>query len=397
MIGNGREPLDAAAFCVRLRRACFARGILVSPTAAIDILNAVASFNSLGPQDLYLSARAICMHRPEELVAFDEAFTEALHFELDLPDDDLIEEISNVIDEIDADLIDENDLVHEGRALAYSRVEQLRERDIADCDDEELAAISEMLDQLLYTQALRRRRRSRTTDRHSQIVDIRSAIARAHTTQGEIVDLAFRRRRVDLRHVVFLLDVSGSMEPYVATFLRVIYGVAHCGVPTEAFSLGTRLTRLTRALLTHDADAFSQIISSMVSDLAGGTRLGEAIETFNRYFGIRGMARTATVVVFSDGLDRGDPELLRAQMERLHRVAYRVIWVNPLKGTEGYAPLARGMIAALPAVDNFVSGHTAGALIELVALLQDETVRSGTSLTVGRILAGRPAKASVAR
>jgi hypothetical protein len=194
---------------------------------------------------------------------------------------------------------------------------------------------------------------------------------------------------VDLRHVVFLLDVSGSMEPYVATLLRVIYGVAHCGVPTEGFSLGTRLTRLTRALLTHDPDAFSKTISSMVSDLAGGTRLGEAIETFNRHFGIRGMARAATVVVFSDGLDRGDPELLRAQMERLHRVAYRVIWVNPLKGTEGYAPLARGMIAALPAVDYFVSGHSAGALIELVALLQDETVRSGTFLGVESVVAGR--------
>lgn len=382
MTPKGHEPIEPVTFSVRLRRACLARGLVVSPASAIDIVVAARSFAQLRPQDLYLAARAICVHRPQEFPAFDEAFSEALSPTPFVMDNDVVDEISEATGDLDATAADEGSEDPDARALAYSRKEQLSDRDIADCDDQELAAVSAMLDQLMTIKALRRRRRSQSTDRRTQIVDIRRAVARSHATQGEVIELAFRRRSEERRPAVFLLDVSGSMEPYVATLLRVIHGVAHSGIPTEAFSLGTRLTRLTKALSTHDPDAFSTEVASMVRDLAGGTRLGEALESFNSEFGIRGMARAATVVIFSDGLDRGDPELLGNQMERLHRVAHRVIWVNPLKGTEGYAPLARGMRAALPAIDHFVSGHSVRALMELVQLLRDDAPRQ-TSLSVG--------------
>jgi uncharacterized protein with von Willebrand factor type A (vWA) domain len=137
----------------------------------------------------------------------------------------------------------------------------------------------------------------------------------------------------------------------------------------EAFALGTRLTRLTRELSSRDPDAALTAAAAAVSDWAGGTRLGEGVKAFNDRWGVRGMARGAVVVVLSDGWDRGDPAVLAEQMARLQRVAYKVVWVNPLKAAPGYAPLARGMAAALPYVDDFVEGHSLAALERLVEVI----------------------------
>ena len=133
----------------------------------------------------------------------------------------------------------------------------------------------------------------------------------------------------------------------------------------EVFTIGTRLTRITREMGRRDPEAALRAVARAVSDWSGGTRLGESIQQFNDLWGIRGMARGAIVVICSDGWDRGDPELMSAEMGRLSRVARRVIWVNPLKASPGYAPLARGMAAALPYVDLFVEGHSVSSLEEL--------------------------------
>ena len=147
------------------------------------------------------------------------------------------------------------------------------------------------------------------------------------------------------------------------------------GVRTEVFTLGTRLTRLTRDLSTRDPDEALQRAAARVPDMAGGTRLGDGIRAFNDHWGVRGMARGAVVVILSDGWDRGDPAVLAEQMARLHRVAHRVVWVNPLKASAGYAPIAQGMAAALPHVDEFVSGHSLAAYEELAAVLSREEGR----------------------
>lgn len=159
-----------------------------------------------------------------------------------------------------------------------------------------------------------------------------------------------------------LLDISGSMEPYARSLLRFVHAAVVAHGRVEAFALGTRLTRVTRELQRRDPDDALRRATAALADYAGGTRLGEGIAAFNDDWGVRGMARGAIVVILSDGWDRGSPELLDEQMSRLARVAHRIVWVNPLKATEGYAPLARGMAAALPHVDAFVNGHSIASL-----------------------------------
>jgi hypothetical protein len=167
--------------------------------------------------------------------------------------------------------------------------------------------------------------------------------------------------------VVLIVDVSGSMEPYARALMRFAHAtVAGRGVRrAEVFTLGTRLTRITRELGGRDPDAAVAAAAAAVADWSGGTRLGASLREFNDRWGVRGLARGAVVVVLSDGWDRGDPAEVAEEMGRLSRVAHRVVWSNPLKASPGYAPLARGMAAALPYVDQFVEGHSYAALEQL--------------------------------
>jgi uncharacterized protein with von Willebrand factor type A (vWA) domain len=168
---------------------------------------------------------------------------------------------------------------------------------------------------------------------------------------------------------VLLLDVSGSMEPYARAFVRFVHAAVVSRTRVEAFALGTRLTRVTRELQSRDPDAAIRAAAERVVDWAGGTRLGDGLRSFNDSWGVRGMARGATIVILSDGWDRGDPGALAEQMARLARVAYKIVWVNPLKASPGYAPLAQGMAAALPFVDVFVEGHSLAAMEELATVI----------------------------
>jgi hypothetical protein len=171
--------------------------------------------------------------------------------------------------------------------------------------------------------------------------------------------------------MVFLLDVSGSMEPYARGLARF----AHAAVSSrragqvEVFTVGTRLTRVTRELARRDPEAALASVAAAVNDWSGGTRIGASIQQFNDRWGVRGLARGAIVIICSDGWDRGDPELVGSEMARLSRVARRIVWVNPLKASPGYAPLARGMASALPYVDQFVEGHSVASLEQLAHLV----------------------------
>ncbi|MEI8241578.1 MAG: VWA domain-containing protein, partial [Actinomycetota bacterium] len=151
--------------------------------------------------------------------------------------------------------------------------------------------------------------------------------------------------------------------------LRFVHAAVSGRQRVEAFAIGTRLTRMTKELHSRDPDLALTRASDRVHDWSGGTRIGECLRTFNDQWGVRGMARGAIVVVLSDGWDRGDPAVLAEQMQRLHRVSYQTVWVNPLKVTPGYAPLARGMAAALPYVDSFVEGHSIAAMQQLAQVI----------------------------
>jgi hypothetical protein len=194
-------------------------------------------------------------------------------------------------------------------------------------------------------------------------------------TGGEPIARPTRERGTRSRRLVLLLDVSGSMEPYARAFVRFLHAAVVGRTRVEAFALGTRLTRVTRELAARDPDAAIAAAALRVVDWSGGTRLGACLREFNDTWGVRGMARGATVVILSDGWDRGAPDALAEQMQRLRRVAHSIVWVNPLKASPGYAPLAQGMAAALPYVDEFVEGHSLAALEQLVAVVADPRPR----------------------
>ncbi len=249
--------------------------------------------------------------------------------------------------------------------MRYSAVEVLRDKDFAEYTKAELAELNHLVAQMRVDGARRASRRQKKSLRRRGRPDLRRTVRRALANDGEPIDRAFRQRSDQPRRVVLLLDISGSMESYSRALLRFVHASVLARGRVEAFALGTRLTRLTREMATLDPDRALGNAATAVDDWSGGTRLGESIRAFNDDWAVRGMARGAVVVILSDGWDRGEPELMAEQMARLSRVAYRIIWSNPLKATEGYAPLARGMAAALPYVDEFVEGHSLGALENL--------------------------------
>jgi uncharacterized protein with von Willebrand factor type A (vWA) domain len=250
--------------------------------------------------------------------------------------------------------------------LRYSATEVLRHKDFACCTSDELAEAYALMARIPLA-APRRRSRRRRPARVGRLpsrarFDLRRTTRLALRTGGEAVRRATSEPATRARRVVLLCDISGSMAPYARALVRFCHVAIAGGARVEAFTLGTRLTRVTRELAVRDPDAALARAGQAVRDWSGGTRLGECLATFNDRYGVRGMARGAVVVILSDGWDRGDPQRLGEEMARLARVAHRVVWVNPLKASPGYAPLARGMAAALPHVDAFVEGHSVASL-----------------------------------
>jgi uncharacterized protein with von Willebrand factor type A (vWA) domain len=214
----------------------------------------------------------------------------------------------------------------------------------------------------------RRARRLRPAPKGATF-DVRRTLRRSLRTQGEPFERAWRSRKTRARPLVLILDVSGSMAPYSRALMQFAYASIAAGRSVEVFVFGTRLTRVTRTLRGHRPDRALEEIAQLVRDWEGGTRIGESLRSLLDGWSQRAALRGSVVVLCSDGLERGDPELLRVQMARLRRLAHRIVWVNPLKALPRYEPLARGMAAALPSIDDFVSGHNLESLEELGRLL----------------------------
>ncbi len=215
----------------------------------------------------------------------------------------------------------------------------------------------------------RRSRRTRPATRRGPRPDLPRTLRRALRTEGEPFQRAWRRRRTKPRRLVLVLDVSGSMGAYARSLAGFAHAAVRAGRHVEAFAFGTRLTRITPALHSRDPDAALAALGQAVPDWEGGTRIGDSLKELLDGWGRRRPLRGAVVVIASDGLDRGDPEFLGKQMRRLSRVAHRVVWVNPLKGSMRYEPLARGMAAALPHCDHFLPGHNLASLETLADVL----------------------------
>lgn len=364
----------AVGFVETLRRS----GHPVSLTSSRLFTDTLAHVDLARAEQVYWAARASLVHRPEDVAVFDGIFAaywgglasglvwrpphEPPHLTIALDDpDQLPDGVSGPPDGDDTTFV------------RYSAVEVLGQKDFADYTDEELDESRRLMAQLRLGGADRPSRRRRPHHGNTGPLDMRRTVRRAMRSGGETLSLARTRHGTRPRRLVLLLDVSGSMEPYARALIRFVHATVAGRRRVEAFALGTRLTRLTRELSTRDPDRALQAAALVVDDWAGGTRLGDGLRRFNDEWGCRGMARGATVVILSDGWDRGDPAEMSEQMTRLRLVAHRVVWVNPLKASPGYQPLARGMAAALPYVDDFIEGHCLDSLEVLAAVLLDES------------------------
>jgi uncharacterized protein with von Willebrand factor type A (vWA) domain len=252
----------------------------------------------------------------------------------------------------------------------YSADEALRTRDFSTFAPHELADARRFLSTARWNLARRRSRRTRPTSSGKQL-DFRGTLRRAVRHGGELLDLSFRGPKLKRRSLVVLCDVSGSMDRYTRLLLHFLHSMERSVQRVEVFVFGTRLTRITPALRHRDPDAAVAAVASQVQDWSSGTRIGDALHTFNRIWARRVLGQGAIVIVISDGWDRGDPQLLATEMERLQRSSYRLIWLNPLLGSVDYRPLTRGIQAALPYVDDFLPVHNLASLEVLGELLND--------------------------
>jgi len=370
------DPADIAVAFSQVLRGLGLRVPASSTHTYADALGAVG----LEVRDgVYWAGRATLVRRPEDIEPYDRAF--AVFFEgrsggADQVAPDPIHLTIAIDTDEDADDSDDDD--SSGRAgddetieLRFSAAEVLRHKDFAAYDDDELALAQTLMSDLRLVGSPRASLRLEPTRRATRHPDIRQTVRASIRAGGEPARRQYRTPSTRLRRLVLVLDVSGSMEPYARALLRFVHAAVAGRQKVEAFALGTRLTRVTRELTSRDPDVALQAAGTRVSDWSGGTRLGAGLRTFNDEWGVRGLARNSIVVIMSDGWDRGDPDLLAEQMQRLQRVTHRLIWVNPLKVTPGYAPLARGMAAALPYVDRFVEGHSLDALDQLARVIAE--------------------------
>ncbi|MFZ9579848.1 MAG: vWA domain-containing protein, partial [Ilumatobacteraceae bacterium] len=320
--------------------------------------------------DVYWAGRATLIRRPEDIGLFDRAFEVFWNQRRSL--DDVVEETLHLTINIDADDGSTDDGQAQARddeddgsiTLRFSSIETLRSKDFAAYSPEELHLAQELMSRLRLVGTPRSSFRMVPGSRRGR-PDLRRTVRSSLRTAGEPITRHHLENDRRLRRLVLLLDISGSMEPYARALLRFVQAAVAGRQKVEAFAIGTRLTRVTRELGARDPDKALRLASHRVQDWSGGTRLGDCLREFNDQWGVRGMARGAIVVVLSDGWDRGDPDVLAEQMRRLQRVSHRTIWVNPLKVTPGYAPLARGMAAAMPFIDRFVEGHSLDAMEQL--------------------------------
>jgi uncharacterized protein with von Willebrand factor type A (vWA) domain len=367
---HGAEEL-LLGFCRALRAA----GLKVTQDRAQTYLRAVSVVEVSNERATYWAGQATLCSSPEDLRTYDQVFTEWFHSD---PLETARQAPPRVAAVHQAPLEDDRDSGPDDDAddgpdevlrAAVSAVEVLRHRDIAElgpADRARLAALFSSLNPRPPRRAAYRRVRWRRGD-----LDTRATLRRILRNGGEAVDLAWRRRRTRPRRVVLLLDVSGSMGPYADALLRLAHRFAHGwnGGVVEVFTLGTRITRISAAMQLRDVDRAIAAAGATVPDWSGGTRLGETLKAFLDGWGQRGMARGAVVVLASDGWERGGAALLGDQMARLHRLAHRVVWMNPHRGLVGYQPVQQGMAAALPHVDDFVAGHSMSAFADLAEVV----------------------------
>ncbi|MGI8749474.1 MAG: vWA domain-containing protein [Thermoleophilaceae bacterium] len=378
---GARTGLGVTTKLILLGASLRAGGVRVGVGELLAAHRALAAVDAADRGDSYLALRSVLCSRREDLEVFDAAFVEVFAGRAEYP------EQPEVLDEIAAlvlpsvavppqrrvpppDAIEESQVV----PAAWSDVEMLRNKDFAAFTAADRRMARGVMRRLAARGPVRRSRRTRASHRRGPAPrgsrpDLRATVRASLRHGGEPVERHWREPRERPRPVVLVCDVSGSMEPYARMLLMYMQACVAARRRVEAFTFGTRLTRVTGQLAGRDPERALDRAAQAMADWSGGTRIGEALATLNREHGRR-VGRGAVVVVLSDGWDRGEPDVLASEMARLSRTAHALVWLNPLKASTDYEPLVRGMVAALPHVDRFLSGNTIASLEELAELMQ---------------------------
>jgi uncharacterized protein len=342
---------DAACFCAAMA--------MLDPTDLVD---------------LYWGGRTTLVSKRENIPSYDEVFrryflaagspaAEALMLKARLTSDESV---------LTMPATDPEGEGHEEEAALggmAANTETLKRKSFAACTPQELAALRRIMARIRLTPPRRRTRRTMPVS-SGRSPDLRRTLRDSMRMHGEPARLLWRQRQVRLRPMIFILDISGSMADYSRNLLQFAYSARRAAGRVEVFCFGTRLTRITKALDTRNPDAALERAALEVFDWEGGTRIGESLDGFVKTWGRRGLCRGGVVVICSDGLDRGDPEVLSNAMERLSRLCHTLLWMNPHKGSNpDFRPSTLGMMVAAPHIDLLLSGHDLRSLEELAALL----------------------------
>ncbi|MGP7997956.1 MAG: vWA domain-containing protein [Streptosporangiaceae bacterium] len=344
-----------------------------------DVLAFAAAMGTLDPTDLvdlYWAGRTTLITRRDSISTYDRVFRQFFLAASD-PVRELLTLRARVTAEsaavLDVPATDppagpEGDPEEATLGLMASDAEALRHKSFAACTPEELAMLRRIMARIRLAPPRRRTRRTRSSPAGPS-PDVRRMVRESLRMHGDPAELSWRRRKIRLRPLILILDVSGSMADYSRSLLQFAYSAQRAAgqaARVEVFCFGTRLTRITRALDRRRADDALERATQAVLDWEGGTRIGASLDTFVRDWGRRGLCRGGIVVICSDGLDRGDPDVLATAMERLRRLSYRIVWLNPHGGGPGGA---LGMAVAAPHIDLVLPGHDLSSLEELATLL----------------------------
>jgi len=349
-------------------------GIDVHPGRMIDVVTALGHVNLANRDEVYHACRALLVHGPEQMAPFDRAFSAFWRNRARSPvvgnrrerSQDRITGVEAILGHA-SEAAEGDSAPAEGAVKTWSDRGGVAHQDFGACTADEQARIAAALAALRWTPGARRTRR--WVRGRGPRIDLRRAVAASRRTGGDVAVLPRRQRRTRPRPVIVLCDVSGSMERYSRMLLLFAHALTKSRTDVEAFLFSTELTRVTRHMRRHRPDAALAALSRAVPDWSGGTRIGAALRSFNQRWARQVLSGGPVVVLISDGWDRGDPAQLAREIARLQRSCHRLVWLNPLLGTERYAPLTRGLQAALPYVDDFLPARTLANFADLAAHL----------------------------
>jgi uncharacterized protein len=342
-----------------------------------DVLQYCSALSLLDPSDLvdlYWAGRTTLVNKQDDIATYDAVFRRFFLAEAQ-PDDPLRLMLRASAQSQGALAIPSTEPGDDDReddailGLMASDVEALKHKAFAACTPEELAALRRIMARIRLTPPRRRTRRT-TAARAGIRPDPRRTVRESMRMHGEPARLYWRRRKVRLRPLILILDISGSMADYSRSLLQFAHSTTRSAARVEVFCFGTRLTRVTGAMDCRRPDEALERAAQAAFDWDGGTRIGDCLDVFVRDWARRGLCRGGIVVICSDGLDRGDPAVLASAMERLGRLSHRLVWLNPHKGdNKDFRPSTLGMMVAAPHIDLLLSGHDLASLEKLAAVL----------------------------